>query len=46
MNEKQLIKKLKEIQNGIESDNFTWENIYYLIEEIEKKGLKESEKNK
>ena len=35
MNEKQLVKKLQSIRDGIEGDNFTWENITSLIDDIE-----------
>ncbi len=35
MSKKEIIKELKRIQRGIESDNFTWENIQSLIKKLE-----------
>lgn len=34
MKTNKLIEEIKEIQESIEGDNFTWENLYYLIEDI------------
>ena len=44
MNQIQLIKKLKKIIKMVEGDRFTQENLLSLIEEIEKKGIKQTKK--
>lgn len=40
MNKKTLIKKMKEVLDGIETDNYTRNNLQDLMNEIDRKGLK------
>lgn len=36
MTKEKIIKRLEEIRDGIDGDNFTWENITQLIKDIKK----------